>query len=49
MKWTGENRSTGGKTCPTLSTTNLTSTEPGSKPGLRGGRPAINRLSHDTA
>jgi hypothetical protein len=39
------------KTCPsaTLSTTNPTWTDPGSKPGLRSGRPATNRLSHDTA
>jgi hypothetical protein len=51
MKLTGENRSTGGKTCPsaTLSTTNPTWTDPESNPGLRGGRPATNRLSHDTA
>jgi hypothetical protein len=51
MKSTGENRSTRGKTSPsaTLSTTNPTSTDPGSKPGLRGGRPATNRLSHGTA
>jgi hypothetical protein len=40
-----------GKTCPsvTLSTTNPTWTDPGSNPGLRGGRPAANRLSHGTA
>jgi hypothetical protein len=39
-----------GKTCPsaTLSTTNPTWTDPGSNPGLRGGRPAANRLSHGT-
>jgi hypothetical protein len=39
------------KTCPsvTLSTTNPTWTEPGSNPGLRGGRPATNRLSLGTA
>jgi hypothetical protein len=45
MKLTGENRSTQGKTCPsaTLSTTNLTCTNPGSNPGLHGGRPATNR------
>jgi hypothetical protein len=51
MKLTGENRSTQGKTCPsaTLSTTNPTWTEPGSNPGLRGGRPATNCLSHGTA
>jgi hypothetical protein len=51
MKVTGENRSTRGKTCPsaTLSTTNPTWTDPGSNPGLRGGRPAANRLSHGTA
>jgi hypothetical protein len=37
-----------GKTCPsaTLSTTNPTWTDPGSNPGLRGGRSAANRLSH---
>jgi hypothetical protein len=50
MKMTGENRSTRGKTRPsaTLSTTNPTWTDPGSKKGLRGGRPATNRLSHGT-
>jgi hypothetical protein len=39
------------KTCPsaTLSTTNLTWTDPGSNPGLRGERPATNRLSHGKA
>ena len=47
MKLTGENRNTRGKTCPsaTLSTTNPTWTDP----GLRGERPATNRLSHGTA
>jgi hypothetical protein len=47
MKLTGENRSTRGKTCSsaTLSTTNPIWTDP----GLRGGRPATNRLSHGTA
>jgi hypothetical protein len=51
MKLTGENRSDRGKTCPsaTLSTTNPTWTDPGSNPGLRGERPATNRLSHGTA
>jgi hypothetical protein len=51
MKLTGENRSTRGKTRPiaTLSTTNPTWTDPGSNPGLRGKRPATNRLSHGTA
>jgi hypothetical protein len=41
----------GGKTCPsaTLSTTNPTWTDTGSNPGLRGERPAANRLSHGTA
>jgi hypothetical protein len=36
------------KTCPsaTLSTTNPTWTDPGSSPGLHGGRPAANSLSH---
>jgi hypothetical protein len=51
MKLTGENRSTRRKSCPsaTLSTTNPTWTDPGSNPGLRGGRPAANRVSHGTA
>jgi hypothetical protein len=51
MKLTGENRSTWGNTCPSniLSTTNPTWTDPGSIPGLRGERPATNRLSHGTA
>jgi hypothetical protein len=51
MKLTGENRSTRGENLPSanLSTTNPTWTEPGSNPGLRGGRPATNRLSHGTA
>jgi hypothetical protein len=51
MKLTGENQSTWGKTCPsaTLSTTNPTWTDAGSNPGLRGERPATNRLSHGTA
>jgi hypothetical protein len=50
MKLTGQNRGTWGKTCPssTLSTTNATWTDPGSIPGLRGERPATNRLSHCT-
>jgi hypothetical protein len=50
MKLTGENRSTGGKTCPSaiLSTTNPTWTDLGSNPGLRGGRPAAKRLSYGT-
>jgi hypothetical protein len=39
------------KTCPsaTLSTTNPTRPDPGLNPGRRGGKPAINRLSFDTA
>jgi hypothetical protein len=51
MKLTGANRRTRGKTCPsaTLSATNPTWTDPGSNPGLRGGRPATNRVSHGTA
>jgi hypothetical protein len=46
MKLTGENRSTRGKTRPsaTLSIINPTWTDP----GLRGERPATNRLSHGT-
>jgi hypothetical protein len=48
MRLTGENRSNRGKTCPsaTLSTINPTWTEPVSNTGLRGERPATNRLSH---
>jgi hypothetical protein len=40
-----------GKTCPsaTLSTINHTRIDPGSNPGLRGERPAANRLSHGIA
>jgi hypothetical protein len=51
MKLTGENRSTRGKACPsaTLSATNPTWTDQGSKPGLRGERPATNPLIHGTA
>jgi hypothetical protein len=51
MKLTGENRSTRGKTCPsvTLSIINPMWIEPGSNPGLRGVRPSTNRLSHGTA
>jgi hypothetical protein len=51
MKLKGEKRSTRGKPGPsaTLSTTNPTWTDPGSNPGLRGGRPAANRLNHSTA
>jgi hypothetical protein len=33
----------------TLSTTNPTWKDPGANPGLCGGRPATNRLSHGTA
>ena len=51
MKLTGENRSTGKKTCPsvTLFFTNPKWTDPGSNPGLGGERPATNRLSHGMA
>ena len=51
MKLTGETRSTWGKICrsATLSTTNPTWTDPALNPGLRGKRPATNRLSHGTA
>jgi hypothetical protein len=50
MVLTGENRRTRRKTCPstTLSTTNLTLTGSGAKPGLRCARPANNRVSHGT-
>jgi hypothetical protein len=48
---TGENRRTRIKTCPsaTLSTKNTTWIDPGANPGLRGERPATNRLSHGMA
>jgi hypothetical protein len=48
---TWENRSTLRKTCPsaTLSTTNPTWTDRGSNTGLRGERPATDRLSHGNA
>jgi hypothetical protein len=51
LESTGDNRSTRGKTCPraTFYATNPTWTDPGSNPGVRGGRPATNRLSHGTA
>jgi hypothetical protein len=51
MIWTGENRRTRRKTCPsaTLSTTNHTWSEPGANPDLRGKRPVTNRLSYGTA
>jgi hypothetical protein len=51
MKLTGENRNTRRKICSsaTLSNTNLTRTDPGLNLGLRGERPATNRLSHETA
>jgi hypothetical protein len=47
----GKPKHSGKKTYPsaTLCTTNPTWTEPESNPGLRGGRPATNRLSHGTA
>jgi hypothetical protein len=38
-----------GKNLSQLSTTNPTRTDPGSNPGLRGEKPATNRLSHSTA
>ena len=46
MKLTEESRSTRGKIClsATLSTINPTWTDPGSNPGVRGRRPATNRL-----
>jgi hypothetical protein len=50
MLFTGENRRTLRKTCPsaTLSTTNPTWIDLGANPGLRGDRPATNDLSHGT-
>jgi hypothetical protein len=51
MILTEENRRTQRKTCPstTFSTTNPTRIDPGANSGLRGERPATNRLSHGTA
>jgi hypothetical protein len=48
---TGENRRTPKETCPsdTLPTTNPTWTALGANPGLRGEKPAANRLSYGTA
>jgi hypothetical protein len=48
--WQGEPKYSE-KTCPiaTLSTTNPTWPDPGSNPCRRGGKPATNRLSYDTA
>jgi hypothetical protein len=50
MILTEETRRTRRKTCPsaTLSTTNPTWIDPGANVGLRGERPATNRLSHGT-
>jgi hypothetical protein len=50
MILTGENLSTGRKTCPsdTLSATNPIWTDLGSKPGLGGDTMRTNRLSHGT-
>jgi hypothetical protein len=47
----GKTEELGEKTCPsaTLSTTNPTWTDPGKNPGLCGGRPETNRLSHGMA
>jgi hypothetical protein len=49
--WQGKTEVLGEKNCPiaALSTTNPTWTDPGSNTGLRGERPANNRLSHGTA
>jgi hypothetical protein len=51
MILTGENRRTRRETCPnaTLFTTYPTWIDLGANPGLRGERPATNRLSHGTA
>jgi hypothetical protein len=49
--WQGKTEVLGDKTCPsaTLSTTNPTWTDSGSKPGLRGDRPVTISLSRGTA
>jgi hypothetical protein len=51
MILTGEDRSTRENPVPVplFFSTNPTWNDPGSNPGLRGGSPAANRLSHDTA
>jgi hypothetical protein len=51
MILTGEDRRTQRKTCPsaTLSSTNLTWTDRGAKPGLHSERPATNHLSHGSS
>jgi hypothetical protein len=51
MIFTGENRRTRRKICPsvTLSTTNPTWTDPGTNRGVRGEWPVTNCLSHGTA
>jgi hypothetical protein len=51
MVLTGENRRTQEKTGPssTLSTTNSTWNGPVANEGLRGERPATNRMRHGTA
>jgi hypothetical protein len=51
MIFTGQNRRTRRKTCPsaTLSTTNPTWIDLGTNPGLRGDRPVTDDLSHGTA
>jgi hypothetical protein len=51
MKLTGENRQLGEKPVPVPLCPSQIShwTDPGSNPGLRGERPATNRLSHGTA
>jgi hypothetical protein len=48
MIFAGDNQRKWRKTCPsaTLPITNPTKTVPGANPGLRGERPATNRLSH---
>jgi hypothetical protein len=50
-RWDDNGRAIPRKTCPsvTLSTTNPTYTNSGANPGLRGGKPAANRLNHGTA
>jgi hypothetical protein len=51
LNWQGKTEVLGGKTCPsaTLSTTNPTWSVVESNPGLRGERPATDRLSYGTA
>jgi hypothetical protein len=49
QRWNETDRGKPKNSGKNLSHTNPTWTDPASNPGLRGGRPAANRLSHGTA